>query len=311
MTTADLIIALARANLAGGAAVLVVLALRRPARRLCGAHVAYALWLLPPLAALGSVTPGWSDAVASADDAGRTWLEDAVRADSLAVLWLTGLAASAAFGLWRQARFESAARAGRAGPAVVGVIAPRLVAPADFADRFSDAERRLIRAHERAHMDRRDNLAGALAVAATWLCWFNPLVRVALASFRADQELACDATVMARLPRERRAYAETLLRSEPAAGPSAAFACSWLGARQPLAERIAMLARRKLSPLRRDIGAGLVALLCVVGFAAAWSTQPPPTIPATAAQAELRMELAKPDMQETAWVYGAMPAGRR
>jgi beta-lactamase regulating signal transducer with metallopeptidase domain len=308
MTTADLVIALARANLAGGAAILAVLALRRPARRLCGAHVAYALWLLPPLAAMGAVTPGWSEAVAGADDAGRTWLEEAVRADGLAALWFAGFAASAALGLWRQARFAAAARAGRAGPAVVGVIAPRLVAPADFAARFTEDERRLIRAHERAHMDRRDNLAGALAVAATWLGWFNPMVHFALAAFRADQELACDATVVARLPKDRRAYAETLLRSERAADDGAAFVCSWLGAESPLAERIAMLAGRAPSQVRRDVGVGTVAALCVAAFAAAWSTQPPPTIPSAAAQASLRMELAKPDVRETAWVYGSIPA---
>jgi hypothetical protein len=45
------------ANLAAGAAILLVLALRKPVRSAFGACLAYALWLLVPLAALGSLLP--------------------------------------------------------------------------------------------------------------------------------------------------------------------------------------------------------------------------------------------------------------
>src|SRR5579871_5603036 len=210
MTTTDLLLALAKANLAAAAALLAVLALRAPARRAVGAGMAYALWLAVPAAAVGSLlpslqTPGWPSAMAAASEVGRNWLTPA-RAADLIELWLAGFAASIALAFWRQGRFAAAERAGRAGPAVVGVLQPRLVAPRDFAERFSDAQRRLIRAHERAHMDRHDNRANALAVAAVWVCWFNPLAHVALRAFRCDQELACDATVMARIPGARRAY---------------------------------------------------------------------------------------------------------
>ncbi len=310
MTTADLIVTLARANLAASGAILLVLALRALSRRLCGAHIAYGLWLLPPAAVAGGLMPGWTDALVAADDAGRTWLDGAGRADGMAVLWAAGLAASIAMALWRQARFDAAARAGRAGPAVVGVIAPRLVAPADFATRFSDGERRLIRAHELAHIDRRDGLSAALATAATWLCWFNPLAYAALGAFRRDQELACDATVMSRLPRARRAYAETLLRSEPAVR-DADFACNWRTARHPLAERIEALARRRPSQVSRDMGVASLVLLCAAAFVGTRAAQPPLPAHAFARSSVMQVELSPAGAQETAWVYRWEPRALR
>src|SRR5262245_35527729 len=45
------------ANLAASAAIIVVLALRKPIRAAFGARIAYALWLLAPLAALASLAP--------------------------------------------------------------------------------------------------------------------------------------------------------------------------------------------------------------------------------------------------------------
>ena len=53
----ELLTTLARANVAAGAAILAVLILRQPARRLFGAQQAYWLWLLAPLAALAVLLP--------------------------------------------------------------------------------------------------------------------------------------------------------------------------------------------------------------------------------------------------------------
>ena len=54
---AEALAALARANLAASLAILLVLALRRPARRWFGAEAAYLLWIVPPLVAAGSLVP--------------------------------------------------------------------------------------------------------------------------------------------------------------------------------------------------------------------------------------------------------------
>jgi beta-lactamase regulating signal transducer with metallopeptidase domain len=310
MTTADLLLGLARTNVTASVAILLALALRVPVRRGFGAHVAYSLWLLAPAAALGSLMPaadwsGWPGPVAVAGDASRAWLGETGRAGDLAALWLAGFAANAALALWRQRRFEAAARAGRAGPAAMGVIEPRIVVPVDFAQRFSDEERRLIRAHERAHIDRQDARHNALAVVAVWCCWFNPLAHLALAAFRRDQELACDATVMQRLPKSRRAYAETMLRTQPAS-KIAVFGCHWLAASHPLQARLEMLARRSPCRSQREFGLVAIATLCAAAFAAAWTAQPPARLPTV--QTVILIDLSPPDPQETAWVYRALSA---
>ena len=46
------------------------------------------------------------------------------------------------------------------------------------------------------------------------LCWFNPLVHLAARWIRFDQELACDAAVIAERPGLRRPYAEALLKTQ-------------------------------------------------------------------------------------------------
>jgi beta-lactamase regulating signal transducer with metallopeptidase domain len=312
MTTAELLLGLARANLAGGAAILAVLALRAPVRRAFGAHLAYALWLMVPAAAAGALTPafgspGWAPAIADAGDAGRLWLTRSAHAPSLAALWLAGFSADAALALWRQSRFLAAARAGRAGPAVVGVLKPRLVTPADFDLRFSAGEQRLIRAHELGHIRRQDGRVAALAIAAAWICWFNPLAHVALAALRADQELACDASVMQRMPKARRAYAAALLRAEPLAH-GLVFGSAWLATAHPLAARLAALARRAPDQMRHDLGVGAVAGLAIASFAAAWAAQPPLALPPEAPrQTVILMELSPPSPQQVAWVYRAAP----
>ncbi|HUZ12591.1 MAG TPA: M56 family metallopeptidase [Caulobacteraceae bacterium] len=228
---ADFILALARTNIAAGAAVVAVFALRAPLRRCFGAHLAYVAWLIVPLAAAGalmpaSLAPRAAGPVEMTNDRLRAWLAAGGHADWLTILWLAGFLAAAALAAWRQRRFLAVVRRGAAGPAAVGVLHPRLVTPADFAERFTDEERRLVRAHERAHMDRLDARCNAAAALATWGCWFNPLLRLGVRAMRLDQELACDATVLDRLPAARRLYAETLLRSQPATA-APILGCQW------------------------------------------------------------------------------------
>ena len=55
--TSDLILFLAKANLALAAAVLLALVLRKPVRAAFGARSAYALWLIVPLSILALLIP--------------------------------------------------------------------------------------------------------------------------------------------------------------------------------------------------------------------------------------------------------------
>ena len=96
---------------------------------------------------------------------------------------------------------------------MVGVISPRIILPREDGT-FTDAERALIRAHEREHVARQDPRATALAAVLQTLCWFNPLVWFGAHVMRLDQELACDAAVLRKRPADRGLYARTLLKSQ-------------------------------------------------------------------------------------------------
>src|SRR4051812_28321163 len=53
----DALLIFVAANLAAAVAVVLVVALRAPARKLFGPRIAYGLWLVVPLAALGILLP--------------------------------------------------------------------------------------------------------------------------------------------------------------------------------------------------------------------------------------------------------------
>ena len=59
------------------------------------------------------------------------------------------------------------------GPAVAGLFRPRLLLPADVADRLPRHARRLVLLHELAHVRRRDVPVGWLASAVAAVHWFN------------------------------------------------------------------------------------------------------------------------------------------
>ena len=94
------------------------------------------------------------------------------------------------------------------GPAVYGVIKPRIVLPASYADR----ELKHVLRHEKAHIRRLDNLWRLLAFCAAALHWFNPFSWVFLKAFLSDLELACDESAVSGCDdAERKEYALALL----------------------------------------------------------------------------------------------------
>jgi len=276
----EILLALIRANLCASAAIFVVMLLRTPARRLFGPRNAYALWLAVPAAMLGSVfaastaTDSDGTPLMTAPSAGP-WLDSHDHAVGVLAVWLFGVVAALGMVAWSQHRFMAAARAGRAGPAVTGIVHARLIAPSDFAQRFTPEERRLVRAHERVHIDRLDVRANAWAVLVQCLGWFNPFLHLAAHAMRLDQELACDAAVIARLPRERRRYAETLLKSHLDRRPLP-LGCHWRARGvHPLEARIAMLAQPAPSGAWQDIGAAVLTAIAIAALGLAWALQPP------------------------------------
>jgi beta-lactamase regulating signal transducer with metallopeptidase domain len=281
-----------------------VIALRAPLRRWLGARAAYRLWLLPVLAAAAvmlparvvtvqapTLRPSEPPPAASAEPmSARTTAAPAPQLEPspvaasprdtwplLLALWLAGAVAFAGRLAARQRRFLQLAARGEAGPAAVGVIRPRIVLPADFATRFTAAEQQAVLAHEEAHIAAGHPRINGLIAMVQGLCWFNPLVHVGARLMRMDQELACDAVVVARLPAGRRLYAQTLLKTQLAATPLP-LGCYWpAGADHPLTMRVEMLNRAAPSRTRRLIATALIATLAAGSGLAAWAAQPPQT----------------------------------
>ncbi len=278
--------------------MILVLALRRPLRRAFDSGATYLLWVLVPLATVAVLLPGVLVPVASipaaltralivpASDAIialQAQLHGAAMANPVAaVLGMWGVGAVIAVLLFarRQHRFERAlgrldalddgtcvAQACVGLPAVVGILRPRIVLPVDHATRFDATQRLLVREHESVHIARGDQLVNLLALALRCLFWFNPLVHWAAPRFRHDQELACDARVVARHPHARRQYGEALLGTQ-ALLQAAPLTCQ-IGFGHPLRERIAMLKRPLVSRPRRIAGfASALALVAGLSCAA-------------------------------------------
>ena len=280
---ADLFTDLLNLNIALAVAVAAVMVLRLPARRLFGARVAYGLWILPLLSGLAMLAPARvltvRVAAASVEATGASTASAAAVADApvdirpyLAGLWLLGMVASLAWLAWNQLQFARAAKAGRAGPAVVGVLRPRVVVPDDFEGRYTAREREVVLAHEETHLKRRDPPVNALVALVTCINWFNPAVHVMGRWLRIDQELACDAGVVAAYPKARRAYAEAMLKTQLAARPLP-LGCHW--ASHPLAQRVKLLSRPTPSRFRRLAGLYCIALVGLGGASAVWASRPP------------------------------------
>jgi len=264
---ADLLL---RANVVGAAAVIAVLVLRLPVRAALGPEAAYRLWGAPPLAILACLLPF---KVAPVGTAALARLTPEHAAPILLGVWLAGAAVAVALLGRAQAVFLKAARKGLAGPAVVGVINPRILMPPDDG-RYSQAERDLIRAHEREHIRREDHRAGALMALLQCLAWFNPLAHLAAHKARLDQELACDAAVLRRRPKDRALYARTLLKTQ-LAGAALPLGCYWPArAKHPLELRVELLRRGT-----RDGGlAGSLTIAAGLFTAAALATAAEPPL---------------------------------
>jgi TonB family protein len=97
-------------------------------------------------------------------------------------------------------------------------------------------------------------------------------VHFAAARFRFDQELACDADVLASFPKQRRTYADAMLKTQ-LADFGLPVGCHWQTS-HPLKERIAMLKHPLPGSVRKKVGLLTVMLLVATGGYGAWAAQP-------------------------------------
>lgn len=284
------------------AAALVAL-MRVPLRGAIGARAAYWLWLSVPASAAAlalprSARPAGSAAALAPDLFVWMW----ARVDALVAaihvagppgaaacaVWAMGAVTALAFMVRRQRAFARSLgnlvplpdgtwrSGGVVEPMLLGALRPRMLVPLDFEQRYSPEEREFVLAHERAHMRRRDTVVNAFGAA--WLCvfWFNPVMFWAMRLLRFDQDLACDAAVLAAAGRGRRGrYAGALLKAQLAgeAGLPVPLACHWRSV-HPLRRRIAALQRPVAGRMRHGIGILCAAALVASVSLAAHAVQP-------------------------------------
>lgn len=277
--------------------LVLVLAARKPARRLFGAAPAFTLWLLPPLLSVLPWLPALPIApallVLPAAPVSIAAIGPVASATHwLLPLWLAGtlccLLRLAIHYRWllQQSRplpdamrhmlsgipgAPDRLRLHPVGPAVLWARRSLVLLPADFFERFDADERRLVLQHEFTHLRRGDALWSLLAELAMALLWFHPLAWLALPRLRLDQELACDEHVLRQSPQDETKYAHTLLHST---GMDATpVLIPWL-AQPQLKERLSMIQRQRPGALRRRIGfIGLTALMVGGAFVAQAATQ--------------------------------------
>jgi beta-lactamase regulating signal transducer with metallopeptidase domain len=263
-----LVLAMTRMQIAAACGVLMVLLLRLPVRKLFGPRRAYGLWALVPVAAVASVFPSRAETLEIG--AAAAPLSSGLALSVLAA-WLAGTAAFAGLMLWQESAFRRRADRGEVGPAVMGALWPRLVLPSDFETRFTARERDLILLHERTHIQRGDPMANLAIAGCRVLGWCNPVIHVGALFARIDQELACDATVLALKDNIRGDYAKALLKVSTS-GLASPLACGW--GTHPLILRVGFLSRIEPSLRRQVAGFLVLTALAVATFVGVWSVAP-------------------------------------
>lgn len=147
----------------------------------------------------------------------------------------------------------------------------RVVLPARS---YSPQELSLVLRHEIIHICRGDPSSKFFMAFCTAMCWFNPLMWVAMRKSADDFELSCDETVLLDEPQPvRREYAELLLNT---AGDERGFTTCLSATASALRYRL----KNVMAPGKKRTGAILVGLtfavlaLCTGHMALAYDAQP-------------------------------------
>lgn len=304
-------------------ALLLVLAIRTPLRRLAGAGLAYTAWLIVPLTLLAHLSS------ALLPVGGALSLPIAVTIPTLAIvaaregganqalfqfvcllIWLAGIVAAAGLFARRQRRFtrdvgpltlyshsnHGAVRIRQAaqstiGPLLQGLLRPVIVLPIDFEKRYTPQEQRLILAHELLHWRRGDLIANAFVTALQVLFWFNPLMHWSAGRMRLDQELACDASVLAQAGASapHHAYASAILKTILADHHSP-VACTWQS-RHPVNERIMQFTIPAPTRAMRMAMQSLLAALTLAACYGASANSGSPGVPGVPGPGQYRIDI--------------------
>jgi bla regulator protein blaR1 len=305
MMSSSLVRSLVLATLASSLAIVIVAALRKPLRYAVGARAAYWQWLLAPASVLAVLLPAPARSVRVAAESLPHSMSAAYSAVAVSVnagassynvailvIWLLGASVMVTWLVHRQRAFVRSLgnirpgpdglyrSAAAVGPLLLGAWRPRIVVPGDFEARYSPEERALVLAHERAHLVRGDAIVNIFATLSLCLAWFNPLMYWALGRLRFDQELSCDAYIVARSKSCRQLYADALLKTQLANESTwrVPAGCHWQSI-HPLKERVAMLKYPSPGLPRRLCGVAFSLVLALGGSYAVWAAQPEAPLP--------------------------------
>jgi beta-lactamase regulating signal transducer with metallopeptidase domain len=254
-----------------------------------------AIGIMPPNttnAAAGELdTPAMTAATATGDAQSRlTWVAASVAVYVAGVgVFLLRLAAGLRRArAIRRGAVEANGRLTHSGcvtPITVGIVAPVVILPADWAS-WDEAELSAVLAHEEEHVRRRDPLVAALTILNRAVFWFHPLAWWLQREIARLSEQACDGLVISR-GHDRIVYSACLVRFarrvSDAGGRTAPMATAMPGA--GLQERLGMLACPPAArPSRSRLACATVACaaLVVICAAAAPTAAPVQNVPSAA-----------------------------
>ncbi|MBW3572241.1 MAG: M56 family metallopeptidase, partial [Gemmatimonadetes bacterium] len=156
-------------------------------------------------------------------------------------------------------------------PMTWGIFHPVILLPGE-ADGWADERRRVVLAHELAHVRRWDALTQWIAHLALVVYWFNPLVWMAVRKLREEREHACDDAVLeiGTAPADYADHLLTIVRSLGSArGPAHALA---MARRSQFEGRLLAIldnaVRRNGVSRAAALATAAAALACVVPLAA-------------------------------------------
>ncbi len=317
--------------------LLAVFLLRAPLRYAFGSRIAYRIWLLVPITVIGlgagslapmrAFTPvvlpvqvtdvrlPWSPLPPVSSPPGQmNWVF---------LSWVLGAALFVLLQGWQQYTFVRRLGVLRhglngawmsestdIGPAVVGVLPPRIVLPVDFYERFTVPEQAFVLTHESMHILRRDPLANFVAAMLRSLLWFHPLIHLAVRYFRIDQELACDAEVLGAHPQDRHHYARAILKGH-LGGPALPAGCRLDShAAIYLKRRILMLQATLPSRWRRVFGTSVIAISVIATGGWAWAQSPRTLPPVDSSTPAEKAEKSAYELKMKLWENSTLKAER-
>lgn len=154
-------------------------------------------------------------------------------------------------------------------PLVAGIVAPRILIPADLLRTLDAADLHRIVAHERAHVHRNDPWWNLFARVIEAVLFFNPVVHFIVRKLAEEREAACDDVAISQSGRSLDYAACLAAIATMSARRVAAVSPTALGFRASLLPRIARLqsAHPRITTINRTAFGGIVMLFAIVALA--------------------------------------------